>query len=42
MLKSGGSFCISSKKEKKIKGSDLNVPCRQLAFSQFANVKDRT
>lgn len=30
------------KKKKKIKRSDLNVPGRRVAFSQFANVQDRT
>lgn len=28
--------------KKKIKRSDLNVPGRRVAFSQFANVQDRT
>lgn len=32
----------AKKKKKKIKRSDLNVPGRQVAFSQFANVQDRT
>lgn len=33
---------VEAAKKKKIKRSDLNVPGRQVAFSQFANVQDRT